>query len=103
MWVCQKCKYESKTSLSLLQPLSILDWAWQYITMDFVEGLLNSFCKQVIFVVVDKLSKASHFMALYHPYYTIDVAQLFLDHIFKLHGFPDSITSDKDSIFISQF
>ena len=59
--------------------------------MDFIEGLPSSFGKQVIFVVVDRLSKVAHFMALSHPYYATNVAQSFLDHVFKLHGFPDSI------------
>jgi len=54
-------------------------------------------------VVVDRLSKADHFMALHHPYTAKDVAQTFLDNIFKLHGFPNTITNDKDSIFISNF
>jgi len=46
--------------------------------MDFIEGFPNSFGKKVIFVVVDGLSKAAHFMALPHPYTASDVAQSYL-------------------------
>jgi len=71
--------------------------------MDFIKGLPISYGKQVIFVVVDRLSKAAHFMALSHPYSAREVAQSFLDNVFKLHGFPTTITSDRDSIFVSKF
>ncbi|XP_025981166.1 uncharacterized protein [Glycine max] len=40
--------------------------------MDFIEGLLDSGGKQFTFVVVDRLSKATHFMALHHPYSDAD-------------------------------
>ncbi|WVZ04993.1 hypothetical protein V8G54_018339 [Vigna mungo] len=42
-------------------------------------------------------------MSLKHPYTTTEVAQSFLDNVFKLHGFPNSITSDRDPTFFSQF
>lgn len=46
--------------------------------MDFIDGLPKSFGKTVIFVVVDRLGKAAHFMALSHPYTSASVAQAFL-------------------------
>nr|KYP31558.1 Transposon Ty3-G Gag-Pol polyprotein [Cajanus cajan] len=86
----------------LLQPLPIPEHVWQHITMDVIEGLPSSYEKQVIFVVVDRLSKAAHFMALARPYTVAEVAQSFLDNVFKLHGFYESIIGDRDSIFVSQ-
>jgi len=53
--------------------------------------------------MVDRLSKYAHFIALSHPHSTEDVAQAYLDNIFKLHGLPNSIVSDIDAIFVSAF
>ena len=80
---CQQCKYDNFASPWLLQPLPVPVLIWQHITMDFIEGLPNSFRKQVIFVVVDRLSKAAYFIALQHLYTASDVAQCFMDNVFK--------------------
>jgi hypothetical protein len=90
-------------SLGTLQPLSIPPAIWKDISMDFITGLPKSGNKVVIIVVVDRLSKYSHLCALQHPFTTSMVAQLFMDHVLKLHGMPCSIVSDHDPTFTSNF
>jgi hypothetical protein len=72
----------------LLQPLPIPTSIWSDISMDFVDKLLKSQGKFVIFVVVDRLSKYARFRALKHPYSAPSVAREFFEQIFKLHGMP---------------
>ena len=70
--------------------------------MDFIEGLPKSQGNEVIFVVVDRLSKFAHFIPLSHPYSVHTVATAFIDNVLKLHGPPVAIVSDRDCIFTSQ-
>ncbi|GJW26685.1 retrotransposon-related protein, partial [Tanacetum coccineum] len=100
--VCQRNKADLAGYPGLLQPLPIPERIWSDISMDFIVGLPKSQGKTIIFMVVDRLSKYAHFVAPSHPY-TASVAQAFLDSVYKLHGLPDSIISDRDSVFMSYF
>lgn len=92
---CQCCKYDQSASPRLLQPLPIATAVWTEISMDFIKGLLLSTGKGIIMVVVDRLTKYAHFIALKHPFTAATVANAFLQNIFKLHGLPRIIVSDR--------
>jgi hypothetical protein len=101
--ICQRQKYMASSPGGLLQPLPIPNQIWEDISMDFITGLPKSKGYEAIFVVVDRLSKYSHFIPLKHPYTARSIAELFCKEIVRLHGIPLSIVSDRDPIFMSSF
>ena len=101
--MCQRIKFETSASGGLLQLLEIPTTPWTNVNLDFVEGLPKSQGYEVILVVVDRLTKYSHFIPISHPYSVAKVASLCMHYVFKLHGLPASIVSDKDATFTSLF
>jgi hypothetical protein len=71
--------------------------------MDFIIGLPKSRNKSVIMEIFDRLSKYAHFCTLQHPFTASTMAQIFMYQVFKIHGMPHSIVSDRDPTFTSNF
>lgn len=71
--------------------------------MDFITNLPLSNNKTIIWIVVDRLSKFAHFIALPTIVTITSLAQTFLNEIDRLHGTPKTIVSDRDRVFISKF
>ncbi|KAL0546152.1 hypothetical protein IC582_016058 [Cucumis melo] len=102
--VCQQVKAPRQKPAGLLQPLSIPEWKWENMSMDFITGLprtLRGFT--VIWVVVDRLTKSAHFVPGKSTYTASKWAQLYMSEIVRLHGVPVSIVSDRDARFTSKF
>jgi hypothetical protein len=100
---CQENKDEKTHPTGLLQPLPIVEHKWENIFMDFITGLPKAQGKDCIFVVVDKLTNIAHFFSISTDFSAAQVVELFFREIFRLHGLPKTIVSDRDSIFMSTF
>ncbi|GAB2284266.1 hypothetical protein Dimus_039655 [Dionaea muscipula] len=100
--VCQQVKPLNSTP-GLLQPLPIPLQAWDSVSLDFIEGLPRSHSYDSILVVMNRLTKYTHFIPLSHPLSAPKVAQLFHDQMARLHGYPSTLISDRDKVFTSLF
>ena len=100
---CQRYKLGNSSPAGLLQPLPTPTAIFTNLTMEFIEALSASQGKDTILVVVDRLSKYAHFMALFHPFTAKKVVEVFLDSVFKLHEMPIKIVSERGAIFVGAF
>ncbi|GKC17009.1 putative reverse transcriptase domain-containing protein [Tanacetum coccineum] len=101
---CSKVKAEHQRPSGLLQQPEIPEWKWDKITMDFITKLPRTKSgHDTIWVIVDRLTKSAHFLAIREDYSIERLARLYIDEIVARHGVPVSIISDRDGCFTSRF
>jgi hypothetical protein len=101
---CQRVKDEHRHPTGLLQPLTIPEWKWEVVTMDFITGLPRTNKQHdSIMVVVDKLTKAAHFIPLKTTHKETNIVDIYMREVARLHNIPKTIVSDRDPKFTSKF
>lgn len=103
---CQTCgriKPRHDRHQGLLQPLPIPERPWQDISVDFITHLPKSNGFDAILVIVDRLTKMRHYIPCLMTDSAEEVARLFVREIYRLHGVPKSVVSDRDIRFVNSF
>ena len=99
---CARSKTSNKPRSGLLRPLPIPSRPWSNIALDFVTGLPPSRGNTTILTIIDRFSKAAHFVALPGLPSARETAELMVSQVFRIHGIPSDIVSDRGPQFISQ-
>jgi hypothetical protein len=101
---CRKIKADYMKPGGLLQLLSITEWKWDDISMDFIVGLPMRARKfDSIWVIVDRLSKSAHFIPINTNYNVQKYAKIYIAHVSCLHRVLKMIISDQSSQFVAHF
>lgn len=100
--VCQQHKASTQAPAGLPKPLPLSNQMLEDISMDLITHLPLSYGKTVIWIVIDRLSKYAHFLALQTHFTAQTLAAIFSSEIYRLHGMPKSIVSDRNPLFLSQ-
>jgi hypothetical protein len=100
---CNRTKTFPAAPIGKLMPNRIPDRRWQIITTDFITGLPSSRGYNAIWVVVDRLSKRMHAIPTTEEVDSLGLARLYRDHVWKHHGMPEEIISDRGPQFASTF
>jgi hypothetical protein len=100
---CKRIKPIRHAPFGLLKPLQLRMRLWDSISIDFITGLPEEDNCNALWVIVDRLTKMSHFVACKDMMGLQDLAEGFILHIVRAHGLPNSIISDRGSLFTSKF
>jgi len=89
---CQQVKIEHQRPGGLYQDISIPTWKWEDVNMDFVVGLPRTRRQHdSIWVIIDRMTKSSHFLPVKTAFLAEDYAMLYIKVVVSLHAYPLSI------------
>ena len=101
--ICCRSKDSRHKPYGFLNPLEIPDRPWTSLSMDFITDLPTSNGYTCILVVLDRFTKMGHFIPFPNVPSSEDTAKAFMTHIFKIHGLPNEILTDRGTQFTSKF
>lgn len=103
---CQPCRRahvpRDKTP-GFLHPLPIPAYPWQHVTMDFKSMPKDKFGYDAVLVVIDRLSKQAISVPCHKTVTAEQLAQLYITHVYRYYGAPESVVSDRGPQFVSRF
>jgi len=100
--ICQRTKAPRHAKHGLLHPLELACKPWTHISTDFITDLPESEGATIILVVVDRFTKMAHFVPIKKKD-SPTVARAYLENVWKYHGFPEDVVSDRDTTFTGSF
>jgi hypothetical protein len=101
---CQRIKASHLKVAGTLQPLPIPSWKWEELSMDFIVGLPNTSQRHDSnWVMVDMLTKTTHFLPVHTTHRAEKYAEIYINQIVHLHGIPRTIVSDRGAPFVARF
>ena len=101
---CCRVKAVHLKPAGLLQPLSVPGWKWEELSIDFIVGLQPTHKNfDSIWVIVDRLTKSTHFIPVRTNYRPHEYAELYFSHIVHRHGVSRTILSDRGPQFTAHF
>ena len=101
--VCQQVKASRQKPADYLQPLSVPEWKWESISMDFIGELPRTVLGHiVIWVIIERLTKSAQFFPGKSTFSVSKWAHIYLKEVVRLYRVPVSIVSDRDPQFISK-
>ena len=100
--LCQRMKNRTEEVVGKLKLREVSEKLWIYLMVDFITKLPVVAGKDAILVVCDRLSKMTHFVATIERTLAEELARLFKDNVWKLHGLPESVVLDRGPQFAAE-